>query len=675
MGEMGKWRKQVGRIKSLWAITVLFLLMLGCVLQSGCAAKTDTISNTAGQEDEASVSGWKEAQEEEKKDTIAMREEMMESLKETAESQKTGAKEDLAEVVSGAEAATKGENEEPRHEDLAMDYVILSQSKEHLRTNTPLGQQMFHRPGYQPLCWNTKADGSGENIAFGSRVGSGKNIKSESNVGGEETKSGSNAGSEEETKPDSRIGDEEGTVLYIKWVPETPAESFVWEEREGGIYITGLAEGFADNAVNDKKEVGKAEKTANDEKEAEIAEKTANDEKEAGKAGKSATDANSSKTMLVIPDTLGTLPVRGIATGAFAGSAFESVALPPTLRTIEPGAFSGSALSELWLYDSLTEISDACFEGCENLQTLHIGADTKPRYSTSYFATFADKMDWLKANKDKKKLILAGGSATRFAYNSVWLLQELPDYVPVNMGVYAYANMLPQYRLIEQFAGEGDVLVSAPEFDTTETQFCPSNALDYLFFAMVEADYGNVTLLDLRQYTQVFDSLGVYLAIRGDMPELSYEDSPKHFDDDGNQIPYPTYNQYGDYMLSRPGALEDKMLMYFRADYTVEAFPEKLVESLNRVYRELEEQGVRVFFAYAPRNWSSLTEGSTKEARQALAAYLEEKLAGPVLFDMEESLYPGTLFYLIDSHLCDEGARLYTQMVAQALKKILEPVS
>ena len=613
MGEMGKWRKQVGRIKSLWVITVLFLLALGCAAEP-------------------------------KQETLATQEAMKPS-KETSEPQKAEAEEDLAEVVSGAEAATKGENEEPRHEDLAMDYVILSQSKEHLRTNTPLGQQMFHRPGYQPLCWNTKVDGSGEDIAFGSRAGSGKNVKSESNVGGEETKSGSNAGSEEETKPDSRIGDEEGIVLYIKWVPETPEESFVWEEREGGIYITGLAEGFADN--------------------------TTNDEKEAGKAEKSAIDANTSKTMLVIPDTLGALPVRGIATGAFAGSAFDSVVLPSTLRTIEPGAFSGSVLSELWLYDSLTEISDACFEGCENLQTLHIGADTKPRYSTSYFATFADKMDWLKANRDKKKLILAGGSATRFAYNSVWLLQELPEYVPVNMGVYAYANMLPQYRLIELFAGEGDVLVSAPEFDTTETQFCPSNALDYLFFAMVEADYGNVTLLNLRQYTQVFDSFSTYLMLRADMPELSYEDSPKHFDDDGNYIIYDTYNQYGDYTLSRPGAVEDKMLMYFRADYTVKAFPEELVESLNRVHRELQEKGVRVFFAYAPRNWSSLTEGSTKEARQALAAYLEEKLAVPVLFDMEESLYPGTLFYLIDSHLCDEGARLYTQMVAQALKKFV----
>ncbi|MBR4249253.1 MAG: hypothetical protein IKQ24_03780, partial [Verrucomicrobia bacterium] len=116
---MGEWRKQVGRIKSLWAITALFLLALGCAAEP-------------------------------RQETPTMQEETMKPSKETSEPQKAETEEDLAEVVSGAEAATKGENEEPRHEDLAMDYVILSKSKEHLRTNTPLGQQMFHRPGYQP---------------------------------------------------------------------------------------------------------------------------------------------------------------------------------------------------------------------------------------------------------------------------------------------------------------------------------------------------------------------------------------------------------------------------------------------------------------------------------------------------------------------------------------------
>ena len=593
-------RKWIGR-KGILHTRRLFCLFawmaLGCAWLCGCAATQEDVQNP-GQLETGVISSGTEVTLPSGKTELASSE-----AQETAVS---GMNEEDASLAGKTPDTVEESVDFPAEEDIP-DHMEIPMSKDQLRPNTPLGQQMYKRAGYQPLCWNTKEDGSGENIPFGSRADG-----------------------------------EAGTILYVKWVPETPKEAFVWEEREDGAYITGF--------------VDEPERTGSQEQ-------------------KELQGLKQPEILLVIPDELGGLPVRGIAAGAFDHSAFDCAVLPPSMRKVEAGAFSDSALSEIWLYDSLTEISDACFEGCENLKTLHIGADTKPRYETSYFGAFADKMDWLRANKDKKKLILAGGSATRFAYNSLWLIQELPDYVPVNMGVYAYANMLPQYRLIELFSGEGDVLVSAPEFDTTETQFCPSDALDYLFFAMAEADYGNVALLDLRQFTQVFDSFGTYLMLRADLPELSYEDSPKHFDDDGNEIPYDTYNPYGDYTLSRPGALEDKMLMYFRADYRVEAFPEELVESLNRVYRELEEKGVRVFFAYAPRNWSSLTEGSTKEARQALAAYLEEKLAVPVLFDMEESLYPGTLFYLIDSHLCDEGARLYTQMMAQALKKILEPVS
>lgn len=456
-------------------------------------------------------------------------------------------------------------------------------SKTHLRTNTPLGHAFFSRDGYAPLCWNTKPDGTGEQIPFGSRVDS--------------------AG---------------GTVLYMQWIPLNPETEFLWERENGEARITGWT---------------------------------------------------GSGDVLVIPECLGGLPVTCIAKDAFCGLQAETVVFPEALRVVEDGAFCGSALKKLWLYDSLQTISDGAFEGCDQLQTLYIHAATAPRYTVSYFGAFADKLDWLRQVADEKKLVMFGGSASRYAYNSKELHAAFPQYQMVNMGVYAYTNALPQLRIIRQFMQEGDVLLSAPEFDTTETQFCPSNALDECFWAMAEADYACAALLDLRQYERVFKSLQDYLDNRRMMPAHQYEESPKWYDDDGNPSFSDTYNVYGDYTLLRSGGGWDGMLMYYRADYTVKAFPVALIESLNQVYREFQGKGVNVLFAYAPRNISSLTQASTERERQALHEHLKKHLCVPIIIDMAEGLYPGTFFYLIDSHLNDEGVYVHTKRMINALRE------
>lgn len=417
--------------------------------------------------------------------------------------------------------------------------------------------------------------------------------------------------------PGSRINAASGMTLYAQLAAESPEEAFDWITNDNTVTVIGY-HGSGDTCV--------------------------------------------------VPAEINTLPVHCIASGAFDHVDVSTIILPNTLRVIEPDAFKGCTLNTLYLCDTLETVSDSSFEHCTNLATLHIIAASSPVYSTSYYATFADKHDWLLSLAGQKKLVLFSGSSTRYGYDSEVLHRAYPAYQVANMGVYAYTNALPQMELILPLMDADDVLLHAPEFDCLNFQTCENNKLDFHFWAMMEANYDCVSVLDLRQYSQVFDSLQKYLTIRRDLPGLTYAHTPNGFDDDGNDHRSPTYNKYGDFTMLRQGNKIDIMLKYVRSDYTTDTFTEDRIAYLNSEYQRFLDKGIRVLFTYTPRNRSSITEESTKEKRAELDRTLRDKLCVPVISRIENSLISGEYFFLIDSHLSTEGVRLHTQQIVDDLK-------
>ena len=79
--------------------------------------------------------------------------------------------------------------------------------KPHLRPNTEQGTSLFERPGYTLACWNTRQDGTGEDIGLGSRV----------------------------------TVSEESLILYAKWEKWTPVSAFSYEVGEEAVAITSYA--------------------------------------------------------------------------------------------------------------------------------------------------------------------------------------------------------------------------------------------------------------------------------------------------------------------------------------------------------------------------------------------------------------------------------------------------
>lgn len=416
----------------------------------------------------------------------------------------------------------------------------------------------------------------------------------------------------------SRIEKREGLTLYAQWVKESPVSDFAYEIEGEKVYITGY-HGMDESCV--------------------------------------------------IPQRIDGKQVTRVCEDAFRGAQIETLVLPPTLFAVERNAFPGSAVREVYLYDSLYYIYDESFSDCQRLTTLHVNAVTSPVYSGSYFDAFADRYDWLLSIRNQKKMVLFSGSSARYGYDSTMLRAAFPEYQIANMGVYAFTNAMPQLELIHRLMQPGDILLSAPEFDSVNNQFCTTNVLDGHFWAMMESNYDAASLLDLRQYSAVFDSLRSYLNVRISMEPKGYEVSPNWFDDDGNRYNYNTYNQYGDFVLERPNSPRDELLKWGLADYTVNGFPVETIECLNAVYRYFLEDGITVYFTYTPRNINAITPESTPEARQKLHAHLRQNLCVPVISEIEESLYSGIYFYFIDSHLSTEGVSIRTERIIDDLKE------
>lgn len=415
----------------------------------------------------------------------------------------------------------------------------------------------------------------------------------------------------------SRVTPSEGLVLYAQWSRWSDSSLFQWEPLGDGAAITAYS---------------------------------------------------GTERVLTIPAELDGLPVRAVRAEAFAGAPCDTVILPDTLRTVENGAFDGCALEELYLFDSLRTVSDYSFANCQNLRTLHINAALPPVYSGTYYAAFADKFDWLLSLRGNQKIVLFSGSSTRFGYDSGAIDRAFGDYDVANMGVFAYTNALPQMELILTCMEEGDILLHAPEFDAAQRQFCSSANLDAAFFNLIEADYDLLTLLDLRRYGQVFTAFSTYLDSREGMEPRGYALSPSDFDEDGNPVDTPSYNEYGDYILYRPNAADESPVYGLPVDYTVRSFPKSaFIDPINGEYQRFLSKGVNVYFTYAPRNRLAVSEASTPEARAELGAYFRETLCVSVLGDVESSLVSGVYLYGTDNHLSTEGVALRTRDIIAEL--------
>ena len=424
-------------------------------------------------------------------------------------------------------------------------------------------------------------------------------------------------GSGEHVGLGSRVTVPEGerALLYAEWAPWTDAALFTWEETEGGAALI---------SYTGEKAVGS----------------------------------------LVLPARIGGKEVVRVAAGFAPALRAETLVLPPTLQAVEAGAFAAPQIGEIYLFDNIAQISDACFAGGEGIATVHINAARKPcfiEWTDNSF--FAEGMDRLILNADKKKMVFFAGCSFSYGLDSPMVEYAFGgEYVVCNMGITGGTNATFQLDCITRYLGEGDVFIHAPE-EMNPHQLLHTTSATTRMFQMVESNYDLLAMADLSGVEGFWDAFAESNALRDELTPGEYTDRNSH------------YNEYGDIDTLRPDSppgsrFETKSV--FRPDYVGPGTAS--LARLNEYYGRIEDKGARVFFSYAPANASAFSAAEyASRSWETFDAFIRGGLDArfPVISAVEDYILDGQYFFDTDYHLTVHGAQLRTQRLIDDIRVAL----
>ena len=417
----------------------------------------------------------------------------------------------------------------------------------------------------------------------------------------------------------SRVTKEEGLLrLYAQWVPWTQADAFTYEPD----VITPDPDDIVLTGYTGPKQ----------------------------------------SAQLVIPARIDGMTVVGLAEGFGAELDLETLVLPNTMVYVDRGAFTNTTIEEIYFFDNIESIYDKSFSS--GIQTVHINAVLEPRYAgNSDHAQFAEDMDRLILNADKKKMVFFAGCSMSYGLRSDLVEAAFDgEYVVCNMGVIGGTNASFQFDCIARYLGEGDVFIHAPE-PMSEYQLMDNIRSEVRVFYCVEGNYDLLALADLSGTELLFNNFTEFNKGR-----FQAEQTYTYQDYNAN------YNAYGDYAVPRENSPEGTSFE-IAACFLPDCVNTVSTGRLNEKYAAIEARGASALVSFAPINADAIPEEEQQtrswlEFERRLRAGIREEF--PVISQVEDYLFPGRLFYDEDYHLSDEGAALRTQRLITDIQAALD---
>lgn len=378
------------------------------------------------------------------------------------------------------------------------------------------------------------------------------------------------------------------------------------------------------------------------------------------------------ESTVVIPEVIGSDVITSISSNAFSNVKCQNVILPKTIESISENAFVNCSFSDFYFYDNLIDINDSCFMDCNEFKTVHINAIEAPRYASSdRHSTYADKIDYLILSRNKKKIVIMGGSGAFYSIDACRLHKLFPEYEACNVAINGWFNGQMQFEIIENYIGQDDVFVHCVE-SCGEYQFMSRNEMgafntstktyDPRYFNCLELNYDLISLADIRHVSHFFDTFANYNNTRLLYKEPGqYTDYTLFADRRGDYSSDPTIrikHQKDTGPISGEGRIDLN-------SYTSDGLTE-----LTAYYDRLSNKGVNVGFAYACVNVESLSpEEKTYEHINKYRVGLQNGIGIKAFFinDIFDVLYPIDWFSDTDWHLDYEHALIYTDYLAEKI--------
>ena len=270
-------------------------------------------------------------------------------------------------------------------------------------------------------------------------------------------------------------------------------------------------------------------------------------------------------------------------------------------------------------------------------------------FDNVFVAELGEKYDRLYSVKEPK-LVVVGGSSVAFGLDSE-LLGRYTSREVVNFGLFATLGSKVMLDLSEDAMRPGDIVVFAPEPDA-ETMS--------LYFG------ADAVWQAIDVYPELFEKIApenrrdLYDAFEG------YREEKLEYLEYGKPNPPGVYNsasfnEFGDISYPRPYNImakgyDSNTLFSFDTEIVSEDF----ISYFNGYATRLAERGVTVYFSFCPVNEFALAEGVDADVLAEFQLYLENKLACPVISDVEDYIMDWGYFYDTNMHLNDAGVRVRT---------------